>query len=209
VPGDEIVMPEDWPIQPLIDRRFKVVPVDSSAGQLQLPKVATTSIGCVTHHLVDPDDDAMARRARERHAEVIVLPDDAPICSKEHPCTTATCEVYNPMAFTLSYVAVSPASTIFDCGIHIEDPDWESRGYLRLQGTDGSRRELPVAQGRKQGDYRRFMLRVRRGVKYSAELAMPTATLSLFVGADLARFADPSDPYDLLPAHSVSHWRPA
>jgi hypothetical protein len=105
-PGETVYLPDAW------DDRVELLRAagwDAHHGERVEPKTpepphlehAPRAVGCGDRHLEHPYAKAADRRAETRHVEIVVLPDDALVCSHDGPCDTSACEVYDPMAYEL------------------------------------------------------------------------------------------------------------
>jgi len=114
VSGDEIVMPETWPPDPLLVRGFRVLPImtDPPTQEGTTTVDAVDTVGCGARHLVYPMAGSPMRRAVERHVELLCTGEaNLLACSHDGPCDTETCAAYDPLATALSYRTLAPAPT--------------------------------------------------------------------------------------------------
>ncbi|MEO8749303.1 MAG: hypothetical protein ABI384_02805, partial [Allobranchiibius sp.] len=111
--GERIYLPGGWDLDALRAKEFDVYPrpgdpppappPDGGPRELSAPPAI---VDCSDHHVTAPFADAPLRRAVERHVEAVFFEEDAVpdhVCDGG-PCTTATCELYDPRAFTLDFV---------------------------------------------------------------------------------------------------------
>lgn len=216
--SDVIYLPthEPWKLDRLRERGYDVfdgepLPEDSKDPPLLDPARLRT-VGCGDAHVRHPHDGSLERRAVDRHVEVFLLPwHPAPrIASASESCTTRTCELYDPRVYDFEYVRIRPLrARTLEYGIHLPEHDWITGGRFQVVSADGSQRvEIPIAEGRRKGDYRVFYVRgVRDGVLYDGTLELRDASISLFSKADLSKLLAPEDPFTVLASDEAPLWR--